>query len=116
MIQLQEVSHQFAVALINEDFRKAYSLLSQSQKAQLSPDKLKELYENMIQYFGGAAQKIEVVEILEEWPQKEKNDTGWVYIGVSATIYDRSFSEGISVIVAEENSHQVIRAIQWGRP
>jgi hypothetical protein len=116
MIPLQEISCQFAVALVNEDFVQAYSLLSQSEQAQLSPIKLKELYANMTQYFGGNAQNIEVVEILEEWPQKEKNDIGWVYISISSTICDRSFSEAIAVIVAEEDNHQVIRSIQWGRP
>jgi hypothetical protein len=70
----------------------------------------------MVQYFGGPAHNVEVIETMEEWPQKIQGDLGWAYVAISATISDRSFSEAVTVVVSDENDCQVIRSVEWGRP
>jgi hypothetical protein len=116
MTQYQEIAFQFASALMNGDFSQAHSRLSQCQQAQVSPNQLKETYREMIEYFGGPAQTVEVIQVMDNWPQKKQNDVGWAYVTIDRTTPDGSFSEAVTVVVAEENDCQVIREINWGRP
>jgi hypothetical protein len=112
MTQYKEIALQFASAMTKGDFPSAHSWLSQAQKDQLSIDQLKEKFESMIAYSGESAESAEVMETMEEWPQKEANDIGWAYVAISG----KSFSEAVTVVVADENGHQVVRDVVWGRP
>jgi hypothetical protein len=66
----------------------------------------------MTGYADGPITHIEVMNAMSEWPTKEENDVGWVYVAMAAD----DFSEAVAVVVAEENGTLLIRSVEWGRP
>lgn len=104
----------FANALIKGEFDSAYNLLSDSLKKELTPEKIKEQFNSMIEYGESPANFVEVMNILDEWqyPEQMGEDIGWAYIAIAGD----GWSEAVSVIVTSENSENLIRYIEWGRP
>jgi hypothetical protein len=107
-----KMAFQFASAITNDNFSEAYSMLSEEQQNEQSPELLKEQFEKMIEYGKGPAHHIELTNEMTEWPAKETQDVGWAYV---AMVGDE-FSEAVSVVVSEENNEYKIRNIEWGRP
>lgn len=107
-----KLAFQFASALTNDNFSEAYSMLSEEQQNEQSPELLKEQFEQMIEYGQGPVRHIELISEMTEWPAKEANDVGWAYVAIVGD----EFSEAVSVVVSEENNGYKIRKIEWGRP
>ena len=108
-----KVGLEFAEALVAGDFQLAAKMLSKDLSATLSPESLQQKYEDMMpppQF--GPATSVTVSETLDKFPKKQSTDIGWAYVAISG----KSFSEGVSVIVADEGGRHVIREIKWGRP
>ena len=49
---------------------------------------------------------------MDAWPDKQPSDLEWVYVAIANDTY----SEAVTVVVAQEQSRPVIRSIEWGRP
>lgn len=103
---------EFASALVAGDFAKAHSLLTMSGKTEWPESALREEFLQMTGYGSGPPNHVEVMEVLEDWPTKERADIGWAY----AAIAGPGYSEGVSVVVCSEEGKQHIREIEWGRP
>lgn len=106
------VAKQFADALAAENFDGAYALLSAKTKVELSVTELRRKYKEMTDYGAGPAKHVEVMQEFTSWPDKQKDDVGWVYVAIAG----ENFSEAITIVVAGEGSQDQIRSVEWGRP
>jgi hypothetical protein len=115
----------FAKALARGDFKSAYEMQSNKLKSSVTENNLKTSYDEMTSYAddesddgqGAVAHAIQIPETsvdntMTEWPNKLKDDLGWVYVSITAD----NFNEAVSVVVSKENGNFVIREVEWGRP
>ena len=102
----------FARALADGDYAGAHAMLSRELKVTRPPKKLKRHFESMIAYGDGPVTDLFVTHIMPDWPEKQPKDVAWVYVSISG----ETFSEAVSVVVAEERGALVIRGLTWGRP
>ncbi len=106
------IAEQFGRALMEGAFNAAHKLLTGDQKRQFSPDDLRESLESMIAHGDGPITHIEVMDTLEEWPDKQAKDVGWAYVAICGD----DFLQGVAVVVTKEHMKLLIRSIKWGRP
>lgn len=109
---VRQAAIKFTKLLIEGDFPNAHLLICKKNRSEWPPLKLKETYENMIDYGTGPPDFFEVMETLIDWPDKAPDEVGWAYVAVSGP----GFSEAIAVVVAEDGDTQRIKEIEWGRP
>lgn len=109
-----QLAVRFANALVSGDFTQAHSLLTPDLGADLSPDRLRETYEGMIEYGDGPPTEIELITTLEtwQWPEPQPTDLGWAYVAIAGD----GHSEAVTVIVESVEGKPAIRHIEWGRP
>ena len=69
-------------------------------------------YKEMISYGSGPPTTIAVMTTMTSWPDKQAGDAEWVYVAMANDTY----SEAVTVVVAQEPTGLVIRSIEWGRP
>jgi hypothetical protein len=55
---------------------------------------------------------IEIGTILDDWPDKQPSDLGWVYVSIGGDVY----SEGLTLVLMSENGNARVREVQFGRP
>jgi hypothetical protein len=102
----------FAQALAAGAAPRAHGMLSGSLQSTLTPAQLATAYREMTAYGSGTATRIGVQKTLDEWPDKAPGDLRWVYVSIA----NDTFSEGVSVVVAQEGRRLAIRSFQLGRP
>ena len=102
----------FAKAVASRDSTRAHGFLASKLQSVLTPETLAAQYDEMVAYGSGAPTIIQVITTMEAWPDKQPADTEWVYVAIANDTY----SEAVTVVVAEEKSRLVIRSIEWGRP
>jgi hypothetical protein len=107
-----KVAVDFATAIAAGEGARAHALLSSSLRSMITPEKLAAEYDEMVSYGSGAPTTIAVMTTMDTWPDKQPADTQWVYVAIANDTY----SEAVTVVVAEEQSRLVIRSIEWGRP
>lgn len=49
---------------------------------------------------------------MDDWPDRRDNDIGWAY----ASMASDDLSEGVTVVVCNDDGEALIREVQWGRP
>jgi hypothetical protein len=107
----------FAQHLIDGEFTLAHALLSPTLATQLDLVGLQSAYEDMVGYFAKAANHVEVIEALSDWPGKSASDVAWVYVSIDNS---SSHAEAVSVTLesVQNNAQNAvqIRLIEWGRP
>ncbi len=113
----QKIAFDFASALVTLKYREAQTFLTDELKEEYSPEYLEEVMSDMFSVYDWktAPYKVEFKEMegcMEDWPDKEAYDVGWVYIG----IFGESAVEAVTVIVANTSGNLKIRYIEWGRP
>jgi len=84
---------------------------SHGLKAGLTPAQLGTAYQEMAGRDGGSPTTIAVQKTQDEWPDKAPGDLRWVYVAIA----NDTFSEGVSVVVAQERSRLAIRSFQLGK-
>ncbi len=102
----------FAEKIAAGDFGSAHRMLAAALGKRTSPAQLQAEYETMIEYGDGPPNFVGVMNILDEWPAKQKEDVGWAYVAITGDGY----SEAVVVVVSREQELFVIREIEWGRP
>ena len=107
-----ELALAFANALASGDATRAHGMLSAKLRSATTPDKLAAEYTEMISYGSGPPTTVAVMTTMSSWPDKQPGDTEWVYVAMANDTY----SEAVTVVVAQEPSGLVIRSIEWGRP
>lgn len=108
----KQLGYSFVKYLTTGDYEKAFDMLETNYKKQWSSSLLKERYEKMINYGEGPATNVEVVESMNDWPERKDGDIGWVYVAIEGS----SFAEAVTVITSNEDGNYKIRDIEWGRP
>jgi hypothetical protein len=107
-----ELALAFAQALVAEDYDAAQAMLADELRATLDARILGARYRDLIDGGDGPPIDVSVVSTLTQWPEREADDLGWVYIGIAGDDY----VEGITVVVARQGATAKIRSIEWGRP
>ena len=103
---------EFATALGTGEYQRAHAFLSSSLRSRISVAKLETDYKEMVSYGSGAPTTVTAVTAMDNWPDKQAGDLEWVYVAMANDTY----SEAVTVVVAQENDELVIRSIEWGRP
>ena len=100
----------FAQALVEGNFNGAHTLLTSTTQTEISAGQLRENYLGMIDYWETkVVDEVEALEILDDWPDKQSEDWGWVYVAINGD----GFGEAISIVITKDKK---IREIEWGRP
>ncbi|PZV03643.1 MAG: hypothetical protein DCF32_13385 [Leptolyngbya sp.] len=109
-----QLAVRFAKALVSGDFQQACMLLSPELRLDLTPDRLRETYEAMIEYGDEPPTDVELIVTMEQWqlPEQRPTDLGWAYVAIAGPGY----SEAITVIVEDAGGESAIRYLEWGRP
>lgn len=102
----------FAKHLTAGRFDDAHAMLSGHLRQQCAPSDLNEEYSEMISYGGSLPDSVELISVMDTWPDRQANDLGWAYVAISGD----GFSEAVVVVIAQEAHRTVIRALEWGRP
>lgn len=108
----ETVASEFGRQLVAKNWEAAHSMLSADLRSKMSPSDLEEEVRDMIEYADDQITESLAVTEMEEWPDKEESDIGWVYIALSGN----TFSEAVTVVVSNEGGNLVIRSLEWGRP
>ncbi|MBX3697596.1 MAG: hypothetical protein R3F08_13585 [Dokdonella sp.] len=102
----------FARALVDGRFSDAHSMLSSGFRAAVDPDRIRNNYDEMIEYGEGPPTVVKLMSTMEQWPDKQSHDLGWAYVSISGD----DFSEAVTVVLEQEAGKPVIRQLEWGRP
>jgi hypothetical protein len=105
---------QFGRAIAKGDFAAAHALLTERAQESHPPEVLKQAVEEMIAIGDGPIEEVDLVEecILEDWPDKQEGDVGYVYVALTGD----GFCEAVTVILTTEAGKVRIRELEWGRP
>ena len=109
------VAVQFGHSIAQGDYAAAHSLLTAGARAVHSPADLRQAVEQMMAYVdGGLITDVALVSecILEDWPDKQENDVGYVYVALDG----EGFCEAVTVTLTREAGEIRIRELEWGRP
>lgn len=109
---LVSTARAFGTALAEARWLDAHALLSTKLASVVTADDLRTSYHGVRDYAVGPANHVEVTETLVDWPGRQRRDVGWAYVAIGGA----SWTEGVSVILANHDGRPRIRAIEWGRP
>lgn len=111
-VNSQEFALKFTRALASREYDSAYTQTTQSYRQENSRAELQYAFEQIVPLDWGETEPIVVVETLKDWPDKQAADLIWIYLSIAGDVY----SEGIAVVIAEEQGEPKIRQIEFGRP
>jgi hypothetical protein len=112
VFDFQAVAMKFTEALTDRDYSGAYILLSTEYQNSMNADQLKEEFEKIVPPDWGDTGHIHIGTILDDWPDKQPSDLGWVYVSIGGDVY----SEGLTLVLMSENGNARVREVQFGRP
>jgi hypothetical protein len=111
----QQFALQFAHLLAQHDYKGAHSLTTQEYQQQVSVAKIQNYFEQIIPADWGPIDPILAVDdTFTDFPDKQDSDIGWVYVSLEGTVYP--YSEGLYILVAQENNTFRVRDVVFGRP
>jgi hypothetical protein len=110
----REVAQQFGDCIVRNDYASAWSLLTMPLQSSTSPEAIEKAVITMSAHATGAIVTAQVMEdcVLEAWPGKQARDLAVVYVALNGD----SFSEAVSLTLAEVGDSILIRNLEWGRP
>jgi hypothetical protein len=73
---------------------------------------MRSAFEDIVPPSWDPAGPIELGLTQTSWPDKQPGDVGWAYVSIGGKVY----SEAVVVIVATEDKHLRVRAVEFGRP
>jgi len=109
---IKGVALQFAEALTDRDYPKAYAMVSTEYKNRMSLDNMKLNFEAIVPSDWGPIGSIEIAATHENFPDKQPSDLGWIYVSIGGDVY----SEAVTVVITLEDGEAKIRAAEFGRP
>lgn len=102
----------FAELLIKGEFSKAHDLISPAAQSVYPINTLKKQHKTMTAYLGRDSCVADVLETMTDWPAKRDGEVEWLYVAIMGD----SGSEGISVVVRQQDNQYSISSVEWGRP
>ncbi|MFN5118208.1 MAG: hypothetical protein ACK5FE_07195 [Cyanobacteriota bacterium] len=114
MISYRAVAQHFGQCIASNDYAAAWALLTKELRASMTPELLKNAVDAMTSYAPGPIREVNVMEdfILEDWPGKQASDLAVVYVALNGD----SFSEAVTLTMAQYGEDILIRHLEWGRP
>lgn len=104
----------FGDLIASRDYSGAWDLLTKEAQRTITPEDLRTAATSMSAYAPGPIREAQVMEefILEDWPDKQPTDRAVVYVALSG----ESFSEAVTLTLAQVGEAVLIRNLEWGRP
>ncbi len=104
-----KLAREFAEALGAREFDRAHGLLAAETRSTVAAAELEAEYAERIPASAGAPTEIEIVNVENDWPEKQTGDVVRVYVGIGAGPRSAMFQ----VVVSEADGTRFIRAIDW---
>jgi hypothetical protein len=108
-----QIALSFAQALAKGDFDAAHMLVAPASRGGLSPVDLALHYQQMTSDWTAPPDRIELLALDEQWPNKRAGDVAWAFVGIDSLAC--SALEAINVRIVEEDGGSFIGEIVWGR-
>jgi hypothetical protein len=106
-----DIALKFALALAKRD----YTLTTQEYQGNVSLSELLRKFENTVPLDWGPIEVHGPIgEMLDDWPDKQPYDIGWIYFGLWGEIYP--YNEGLYILISEEDSSLKVHDVDIGRP
>ena len=108
------IAQHFGDRITRNNYSAAWDLLTKEAQTSITPEDIQAAVATMIAYAPGPIQEAQVMEdcIVEAWPGKQPGDLAVVYVALSG----ESFSEAVSLTLAQQGEDTLIRHLEWGRP
>jgi hypothetical protein len=107
-----EAALRFATALTKRDYAAAYELTSNDYRNRMTLESMRAGFEAIVPEDFGPIASVDVGHTMEDWPDRQPSDAGWVYVSIAGDVY----SEAITVVVASAQGSLRIRDTEFGRP
>ena len=110
----RDVAQLFGVLITRKDYTAAWELLAKEAQTSITPEIIQDAVKSMIAAVPGPIQVAQVMEdfIVEDWPGKLPGDLAVVYVALTG----ESFSEAVTLTLAQYGVDTLIRHLEWGRP
>ncbi len=112
MSQSIEQATAFVKAIVDGNIAVAHTMLSDELRATTSAADIADEYDVMVDEMGGVESIGEAMKILDDWPDKAQNEVAMVYVPLQGDTY----SEAITVTLAQVDEKLTVSHIEWGRP
>lgn len=108
------IAQHFGDLITRKDYTAAWELLAKEAQTSITPELIQAAVASMTAYASGPIQEAEVMEdfSLEDWPGKRSDDLAVVYVALNG----ESFSEAVTLTLAQDGENTLIRHLEWGRP
>jgi hypothetical protein len=111
----QVIALQFAEVIASQKYTEAYAMTCREYQQRVTLSQMQAFYEHVIPEDWGEMTNIEAVgETLTNWPDKQQNDRGWVYVSLEGSVYP--YSEGLFVLVSQSDDCLCICDVNFRRP
>ena len=110
----RDIAQAFGDCLVRQDHAAAHALLARELQSSATPEAIGNAVATMIAYAAGPIRVAQVMDdcILEDWPGKRPGDLAVVYVALNGD----SFSEAVTLTLAQYGEDILIRQLEWGRP
>jgi len=108
----EQTALEFTRVLIGKDYSKAYAMTSKQFQSTFAVSDMKENVERMLPKEFGKIGEIDIVTTMHNWPDKQANDLGWVYVSIGGDYW----GEAVATVITMEDGQAKIRLIEYGRP
>ena len=112
MSRLTDKAVSFATAIVGHDTAVAYGMLSDDLADQEFIAELADQVKNLTEDMGGVTAIGEAMVLMEDWPERASNDIAVVYVPLQGDTY----SEAVTVTLADFNGELRITSVELGRP
>jgi hypothetical protein len=108
------VAQRFGDSVASSDYGSAFALLTKELQISTTPNSMKNAVSTMTSYASSPILEAQVMDdfTLEEWPGKQAGDLAVVYVALNGD----SFSEAVTLTLAQHGEEVLIRHLEWGRP
>lgn len=108
------IAQLFGDCLATNQYAAAWALLAEPLKSAATPGVIRSAVATMTACACGPIREAQVMDdfIVEDWPGKQAGDLAVVY----AALNGDSFSEAVTLTLAQYGDEVLIRDLVWGRP
>jgi hypothetical protein len=109
--EVDKIAIAFVDALTQRNYPLAYAMTTHDFQKHTTLRSLQEHFEHCCPPDYGEFDVPDILNTMDEWPNKRPNDIRWVYITIGGET-----NEAVTVIVAQEGTALKISAVDVGRP
>ena len=108
------IAQHFGDLIARQEYSAAWCLFAKEVQISITVEAINAAVATTTAYAFGPIQEAQVMKefIVEEWPGKQPDDLAVVYVALSG----ESFSEAVTLTLAQDGEDTLIRHLEWGRP